>query len=138
MIQNKISKIITLKIIFSLVACISTTVFADNQIDLEALTGNQTGNTTENNSTDEDVPSLDDTITNPGTTPDETPDTTPDTTPEPEAKPENKPTGNTSTYEESDIPYAGPAETMLMTLAFIIFGIIGVYTFVKMSDYSNI
>lgn len=138
--NNKtISKIIALTIIiFSLVACMSTTAFADNQIDLEALTGNTPGNNTntENEPTDDDVPSLDGTINNPGTTPDETPSTTPPAE-TPDTTPDTTP-GNTSTYEETDIPYAGPAETMLMTTAFIVFGIIGVYTFVKMSDYSNI
>ena len=107
--KSILSKIIVLIIILGLMACMTTTVFADDGIlDLN--------------------PSL-----NGGNNPESEVEPEPEIQPEPE--PEKKPA---STYEETDIPYAGPEDTILMVSAFIMFGIIGVYTFIKMSDYSNI
>lgn len=59
-----------------------------------------------------------------------TPELTPDT---------NTNTNNNTTQEESgDIPHAGVESSALMVSAFVIFGIVGVYTYIKLSDYSNI
>ena len=132
--KNKISKIILLIVTALLITCISTAVFADNQLDLGALEGNTTNNETDNttdNETDDDVTDLSNSInTNTNT---ET-----DTNTNVETDTNANTNSNTSTYEESDIPYAGVEDTILMVAAFVVCGIIGVYTFMKMSDYSNI
>ena len=110
--KSILSKIIVLIIVLGLMACMTTTVFADDVIDI--------------------TNSLNGGLNTPTETEDE-PEPEPETTP---------PANNISTYETSnpkeDIPYAGPEDTILMVSAFIVFGIIGVYTFIKMSDYSNI
>ena len=117
--MKKVSKIIVLLITFAVVACMSTSVFAEDEpLDLtESLTGGNNSTQTEGNT---DV----DTNTNTGADANENTN-------------ENTNT-NTSTYEESDIPYAGPADTIFMVSAFAVFGIIGIYTFIKLSEYSNI
>lgn len=56
---------------------------------------------------------------------------------------ENNATQNTnsntsSSYAESDIPHAGIETSVLTIAAFIVCAIIGAYTFIKLSDYSNI
>ncbi len=122
--KNKISKIIVLIITFALIACLSTTVFAEDPVDLSnSLSGgnNTTGNGTTGNNTTVD-----------NTTENQVPDITPNTT-----TPTNTNT-NSSTYEESEIPHAGVESSILMVVAFVICGIIGIYTFIKLSDYSNI
>lgn len=117
--KNKISKIIVLIITFALIACLSTTVFAEDPVDLSnSLSGGN--NTTGNNTTVDN------------TTENQVPDITPNTT-----TPTNTNT-NSSTYEESEIPHAGVESSILMVVAFVICGIIGIYTFIKLSDYSNI
>lgn len=45
---------------------------------------------------------------------------------------------NSSSYAESDIPHAGVETSVLAIAAFIVCAIIGLYTFMKLSDYSNI
>lgn len=50
----------------------------------------------------------------------------------------NNTNNNSSSYQESDIPYAGPETSILIVAAFVVCGIIGIYTFTKLSDYSNI
>ena len=129
--KNKLLKIIVLIITFVLISCISTSVFAVT--DLDKILGGDSGTVN-----DDEEPS-DLTFQEPETTDPETTDPDPEQTPttsEPEQQPANN---NISTYEPNeDLPYAGPADTALMISAFIIFGVIGVYTFMKMSDYSNI
>ena len=136
---NKVSKIAILIITFMLIVCTSTTVFADEPM-LDFSQDNGAG---------DDIPSLDGDFEgtegeNTPVEPEQTPTTPEDTPVEPEPTPENTPTepeqpsGNTSTYEDSNIPYAGPAETMIMVVAFIACGIVGIYTFMKLSEYSNI
>ena len=113
----KISKIIISIIMFVLIISVSTNVFADEpQLDF--------GNLVEN-TTNENVPDLSNTI---------------DTSKNDNANinTNTNTNTNTSTYEKTDIPYAGPVEDALMITAFIIFGIIGIYTFKKLSDYSNL
>lgn len=122
--KNKISKIIILIITLALINCLATTVLAvdDGTLDLSnSLTGgsntagnNETGNTTTGNTATEN----------------KVPDITPNST-----TPTNT---NTSKYEESSIPHAGVESSILMLVAFVVCGIIGVYTFIKLSDYSNI
>ena len=117
--KTKLAKIILVTIIFALVSCTFTSVFAAN----------------------DDIPSL-----NPSLNLNPTPGGSTDNTQNPSNKTENNTdtnnntntNTNSSSYQESDIPYAGPAETALMVTAFIVFGIIGVYTFNKLSYYSNI
>ena len=151
--MNKISKIIVLIITFVLIACMTTSVFADGILDLGDITGNTSGDAAEDTLGDssegtdddaEEVPDLSFTPDEPETTtPEPAPETTtpepaPEKTETPKPETETPKTGNTSKYEESDIPYAGPAESILMASAFIICAIIGIYTFIKLSAYNNI
>ena len=48
------------------------------------------------------------------------------------------PNGNTSSYPESDLPHTGIETSILTIAAFLVCAIIGLYTFMKLSDYSNI
>ena len=140
--MKKMSKIIILITTITLIVCLSTRVFADNPIDLtNSLNG---GNTTTDGNGDEDIPDI---------TPDpqpepEQPDVEPEPEPEPEQQPDvelepelepevQQPNSTTSTYDDG-IPHAGVEETMLMGTAFVVFAIIGIYTFMKLSEYSNI
>lgn len=134
--QNKVSKIIISIIVFLLICCVSVKVFADENslLDLNSIAGG----TTDNN--------VDDLSNSLGGGNTEKPENTPAENTQPENKvpditPTNTPTNtnkNTSTYEESNIPYAGVESSILMVTAFIVLGIIGVYTFIKLSDYNNI
>ncbi len=131
--QNKVSKIIISIIVFALISCISISVFADENsiLDLNTITGETTDD-------DDNVPNLSNQLGG-GNTPAENTQTenkTPDITPS-NTTPTNT-DKNTSKYEESNIPYAGAESSILMFTAFIVFGIIGIYTFIKLSDYNNI
>ena len=134
--MKNISKIIVSIIIFMLISCISISVFADNDtLDLSnsLIGGNSTtgNNTTDNNTVDNNT--IDNNTTGDNTTNNTVQDLTPSTT-----NTNSNTTNNTSTYEETDIPYAGPEDTILMVTAFVVCAIIGIYTFMKLSDYSNI
>lgn len=144
--MKKINKIIMLIIIFALIICMTTTVFADNQLDLGTITGNETSNTDD----DDDIPNLSDSLTGGNTnTPsndekkDETIDnngensTTDDTIQDLTPSIPNK-DNTSSTYQESNIPHAGVESSTLMVMLFIACVITGIYTYVKLSDYSNI
>ena len=120
MSQNKISKIIILIITVLLIACISTSVLA---VDLGLL--GEDGEETETGNDDGPVTDLSGEFSQKEETEKETEKETGTTG------------GNTSTYPESNIPHAGIEDTII-PFAFIIFGIIGGYAFIKMSDYSNI
>lgn len=123
--KNKMSKIIVLIITFTLIACISTSVFADDgTLDLSnsIIGGNNTTNTTNTQNT---------------VTPTNTTNTQNTTVNKINTTNTTNKTNNTSTYKES-IPYAGPETSILMGSAFVVCAIIGVYTFMKLSDYSNI
>ena len=87
------------------------------------LTNNTTNNTTDNNTTNNTMGE--------GTTNNPVQDLTPST-------PNTNSANNTSTYEESNIPHAGVEDTILMGTAFVVFAVIGIYTFMKLSEYSNI
>lgn len=50
----------------------------------------------------------------------------------------NTNSNTSSSYAESDIPHAGIETSVLTIAAFIVCAIIGAYTFMKLSDYSNI
>ena len=50
----------------------------------------------------------------------------------------NTNSNTSSSYAESDIPHAGIETSVLTISAFIVCAIIGVYTFMKLSEYSNI
>ena len=125
----KISKIIISIIMFVLIISVSTNVFADEpQLDF--------GNLVEN-TTNENVPDLSNTI-NKKKNDNANINTNTNTNTNTNINTNINTNTNTSTYEETDIPYAGPVEDALMITAFIIFGIIGIYTFKKLSDYSNL
>lgn len=137
--KTKISKIIISIITFALIVCISTNVFADDGLlDFDgdftnSSTDSNTTDGTENNNAIENLtPSDNNTSTGENT------NTNANSNANTNTNVNNSANNTTSTYEESDIPYAGPVEDMLMVVAFIIFGIIGIYTFKKLSDYSNL
>lgn len=50
----------------------------------------------------------------------------------------NTNSNTSSSYAESDIPHAGIETSVLTIAAFIVCAIIGAYTFMRLSDYSNI
>lgn len=123
--KSTILKTILLIAIFTIITCMCTTVFADDEtLDLtDSLTGGSSSTQEDENTPTEQEP--------------EQPavDATPDAETNTE---EDANTDNSSTYEESEIPYAGPTESILMAIAFVAFAITGIYTFIKLSDYSNI
>ena len=147
--KNKLSKIVVLILAFTLIACISTTVLADDAIDLSnSLTGGNSSSS-ENTNTNEDTNTNTNTNTNnnninTNTNTNENTNSNTNTNTNTGANTNSNSNSNsntnssTSTYEESDIPYAGPEDTILMVSAFIVLGIIGIYTFMKLSEYSNI
>lgn len=117
--KSIIVKIILLIITFALVACAFTNVYAADEVP--SLSDKLPGE-------DEDIPDL--------TFPQQTPETpvepeTPTTTDKPS-------TPGSSSYEQSEIPYAGAETSILIVAAFVVCGIVGIYTFTKLSDYSNI
>lgn len=130
--KNIIAKIILLIIAFSLVVCMYSKAYA----------------------ADDDIPDLGNTITGEetDTTTGEDDEETVEETPSETTKPSEtqKPSGNnqttttekkeetTSTYPDKDIPYAGPAETIIMGTLFVACAVVGVYTFLKLSEYSNV
>lgn len=118
MIKNKIFAIIVLIITFIMLIGISTTVYAD-AVDIWGDGNN-----------DDDVPSLDGDFPN---DPTPTPTATPTPTPE-----ETQPTPTPTVTPKQDIPYAGPEDTVLMIIIFVACGIVSIYTFIKLSEYSNI
>lgn len=126
--KSILAKIILLIITFILVVCIFTNVFAAD--DVPSLMGNTVVE-------DEKVPDL--SFPQPETENKEEPET-PTTPEEPgtPTEPEKNTISNSSEYEESDIPYAGPETSILIVASFVVCAIIGIYTFMKLSDYSNI
>lgn len=126
--KNK--KIVTLILSVVLIGMLATSVFADGgPTDLTNSILNPGGNT--NNQTP-NQPKNETTNQTPNTTPNVKPNVTPSTN-------TNTSTGNdASSYQESKLPQAGLEDTMLLCVAYIVCGIIGVYTFIKLSEYSNI
>ena len=125
--KTKISKLIIFIIMFILVISISTKVFA-TELDLGS----------ELNSS-EDTESFDGDFSNPsGDLEPKDEDEDPEQLTPPAGETPNPGSGNVSIYEESEMPYTGPVEDTLMVIAFVTFGVIGIYTFKKLSDYSNI
>ena len=140
MTKTKISKIALLLLLTLVLAtCVTTRVFADNNgLNLfEQVDGGNSGGSNnsgvENFDGDFNTPKPED-----GTTGGDS-GAPNNVTPNNGTSNDNKETNtNTNTYGEPEIPYAGPETTVLMVIAFITFGIIGIYTFVKLSDYSNV
>lgn len=128
--KNKISKIISIILTFTLIFFISTSVFAQDQLDLGTITGNDTNNSTG----DDDIPDI---SFNTDKNLNENANANINSNENANAN-TNTNTQSTSTYKDSNIPYAGPADTALMISAFVVLGIIGIYTFIKLSEYSNI
>lgn len=126
--KNKITRKIVLIITFLLIVCMFTTVFAIDDIpslddDFNFLNtstgGNSIGNNIENNIGNSSTGNS--TGNNIGNN-----------------TGNNIENNNSSSYQNSEIPYAGVETSILMFSAFIVCGIIGIYTFMKLSDYSNI
>ena len=142
--KSMMKKIILLTISFMLVACICTSVFAVDNIpslndelnvnntpsgnegntqnpsnNIENTTGNTLGNVTGN--------TIENTLGN--TTGNNTANSI-----------GNNTNNNSSSYKESDTPLsnAGLESSVLMVSAFIVCAVIGIYTFMKLSNYSNI
>ena len=111
--------------ILTVTACMATTVFAEEPpLDFSEMNEDTTNSENE----EEETTDLSNQIT--GGTNTNTEDKKEETT---DTKTENK-----VEDKKEEIPYAGPVENALMVSAFIVCGIVGIYTFVKMSDYSNI
>lgn len=137
--KNKTLKVMILIIAITLIASLCTTVFADDSIlDFNTITGNTTGNT----SGTDDVPDISPTKPANNTSTDNTVDnnTTVDNNIKINTVGNSTPTTNTNTskYQESNIPYAGAESSILIAAAFVVCAIIGIYTFIKLSNYSNI
>ena len=146
--KSIMSKITILALLFMLVACACTSVFAADNIpslndelninntpsgnegntqkpsnNTENTTGDVLGNTTGNNTENTLGNTAENSATNSfgnsiG----------------------NNTNSNSSSYKESDTPLsnAGLESYVLMVSAFIVCAVIGIYTFMKLSDYSNI
>ena len=113
--KKTISKIILSIIAIMLITCISKSVLADgNTIDLSNSILNGKNETTEGkNNTVADTKNN---TTNNNTSKNNT----------------------TSTYTDNKIPYTGPAETIIMGTLFVVCGAVGIYTFIKLSEYNNV
>ena len=112
--------IITLGLVFA-----TTEVFADSMLD---LSGTLQGGTGTGLGTEEESGSGTETGTGTGT----------GTGFGAEQESGTEGDNQSSSYTESDLPNTGVETSVLTIAAFIIFAIIGIYTFMKLSDYSNI
>ena len=110
--KKTIFKIILSIIIIALITCLTTSVFAE----------------------EEEVPDLMDTLNNQGKPNDTDKETTGDkpTTTDKETE------GNKETTVDKNIPQTGLEDTMPIAILFVACGVVGVYTFIKLSQYSNI
>ena len=125
--KSKISKIIALLIICVLITCVSTPVFADEDpIDLSKEETEQNPN-----EGDDGYDNLSGEI--------EEEEEQKPVEKEEEQKPVEKEEEKTeSKYDENDLPYAGPEDTLLMVVLFIALAGVSGFTFLKLSEYSNI
>lgn len=138
--KNIIARMILLIITFSLVVCMFTSVFATDDIPSLDDDFNFTNTSTDGNNTENNV---DNSIGN-NATGNSIDNSIGNNTENSIGNSIGNNTGNSignsnsSSYQESNIPYAGPETSILTIVAFVICGIIGIYTFMKLSDYSNI
>ena len=130
--KKTILKMILLIITIALITCISTSVLAADDDDALDLSGSITD---KEDKTDEDT-----TTENENTTTDkETSTENKDTTTNKETTTENKDTTtNKETTVDKNIPQTGLEDTMPIAILFVVCGARGVYTFIKLSQYSNI
>ena len=119
--KKSVLKIILLIITIAMITFTSTNVFAADD-DVEDLSGSITGG--DDTTTEEETPVEQEKTPVEQEKPTETPK-------EEEKKP-------TTTYPDKDIPYAGPTETIIMGTLFVACAVVGVYTFLKLSEYSNV
>lgn len=116
--KKTILKLILSIIIIALITCLTTSVFAE----------------------EEEVPDLMDTLNNQGKPNETDKETTGDnpTTTDKETEGNKGTTGDKETTVDKNIPQTGLEDTMPITILFVACGVVGVYTFIKLSQYSNI
>ena len=106
--KKTILKMILLIITIALITCISTSVLAADDDDALDLSGSITDKEDEADETDKDTTT------------------------------ENKETTTNKETSDQKIPQTGLEDTMPIAILFVACGVIGVYTFIKLSQYSNI
>ena len=107
--KKTILKIILSIITIALITCLTTSVFAEDE--------------------DEGALDLSGTFTDKENTPDEG---------EQETTGDKETAGDKETTVDKNIPQTGLEDTMPIAILFVVCGIVGVYTFIKLSQYSNI
>ena len=122
--KKTILKIILSIITIALITCLSTSVFAEEDEEAVDLSGSIT-NKEETDGNKENTDKEETTGNKENTNKEET------TT-------ENKETTTNKETSDQKIPQTGLEDTMPIAILFVACGVIGVYTFIKLSQYSNI
>ena len=122
--KKTILKIILSIITIALITCLSTSVFAEEDEEAVDLSGSIT-NKEETDGNKENTDKEETTGNKENTNKEET------TT-------ENKETTTKKETPDQKIPQTGLEDTMPIAILFVACGVIGVYTFIKLSQYSNI
>lgn len=127
--KKTILKMILLIITIALITCISTSVFAaDEDDDALDLSGSITDKEDEADETDKDTtPGNKDTTTE-----------NKDTVVDKETTTNKETAGNKDTTVDKNMPQTGLEDSMPIAILFVVCGVVGVYTFIKLSEYSNI
>ena len=125
--KKTILKIILSIITIALITCLTTSVFAEDEEEGALdLSGTITGE--EDTSGDDDKETTGNEETTTGKETEENKETT--TGKETE--------GNEETTVDTKIPQTGLEDSMPIAILFVACGVVGVYTFIKLSQYSNI
>ena len=134
--KKTIFKIILSIITVALIISLTTSVFAEDDEGAVDLSGSITNkeDKTENkeNTTNKDTTENKENTTNKDTTGNKESTTNKDTT----GNKEN--TTNKETTVDTKIPQTGLEDSMSIAILFVACGVVGVYTFIKLSQYSNI
>ena len=140
--KKAILKIILSIITIALIISLTTSVFAEDDEGAVDLSGSITNK--EDTSDDKDTTGNKENTTNKDTTGNKENTTNKDTTGNKENTTNKDTTGNKEnttnkdTTVDKNIPQTGLADTMAITILFVACGVVGVYTFIKLSQYSNI
>ena len=119
--KKTILKMILLIITIALITCISTSVLAADDDDALDLSGSITDKEDEADETDKDTTTENkDTVVDKETTTDK------------------ETAGNKDTTVDKNMPQTGLEDSMPIAMLFVVCGVVGVYTFIKLSEYSNI
>ena len=126
--KKTILKMILLIITIALITCISTSVLAADDDDALDLSGSITDKEDEADETDKDT-----TTENKDTTTENK-----DTVVDKETTTDKETAGNKDTTVDKNMPQTGLEDSMPIAMLFVVCGVVGVYTFIKLSEYSNI